>query len=92
MEKVWFITMTSAVAHSATRVVVGLRQWRRLANMTQQELARRVNISVQTISDLERGRFQPRLDTAQRLVRELKAPNTDVLFPPPPPRKRRRAA
>ncbi len=47
-----------------------LRQYRRLANLTQEELAERAGISTRSVSDLERGISRaPHTDTVQLLAR-----------------------
>ncbi|HEV3309451.1 MAG TPA: helix-turn-helix domain-containing protein, partial [Chloroflexota bacterium] len=49
-----------------------LRQYRRDAGLTQEELAERASISVRAVSDLERGqRTRPRRDTVELLVSAL---------------------
>ena len=48
---------------------VHLRRHRLLADgMTQQELARRVGVSRQTIISIERGRYRPSVELALRLA------------------------
>jgi DNA-binding XRE family transcriptional regulator len=49
-----------------------LRQYRKIAELTQEELAERAHLSVRGISDLERGaRHSPRADTLALLVEAL---------------------
>jgi predicted ATPase/DNA-binding XRE family transcriptional regulator len=49
-----------------------LRNYRRLAELTQEELAERAGLSVRSISDLERGgAHTPRRDTVNLIVRAL---------------------
>ena len=62
--------------------VVGLRHWRQLRNFSQGELAQELGVCLQTVSDWETGRAQPRLVHARRLLHVLKAPSIDALFPP----------
>jgi transcriptional regulator with XRE-family HTH domain len=61
--------------------VVGLRQWRRLRNLSQVALAERLGVCAQAISGWETGRAHPHLENARRLVRVLEAPSLDALFP-----------
>jgi len=49
-----------------------LRQHRRTAGLTQQELAERAGLSVHGIQKLERGATRPYRDTAQRLIVALR--------------------
>jgi predicted ATPase/DNA-binding XRE family transcriptional regulator len=56
-----------------------LRQYRRSAGLTQEELAERAGLSVRGLSDLERGaRRQAYRDTIQRLAQALGLNATDV--------------
>jgi predicted ATPase/DNA-binding XRE family transcriptional regulator len=49
-----------------------LRQYRRSAGMSQEELAEQATLSVRAISDLERGlKYRPRRDTVQLLANAL---------------------
>src|SRR3954452_701180 len=49
-----------------------LRQHRREARLTQQDLADRAGLSVHGIQKLERGATHPYRDTAQRLIAALR--------------------
>ena len=80
----------SAVLDPPLVAVVGLRQWRRLRNLSQVELAERLGVCAQAISGWETGRAHPHLETARRLVRVLEAPSLDALFPEPPSTTRTR--
>jgi len=62
-------------------VIRGLRQYRRLAELSQTDLARMVGVSKQTILNLERNGRTPTLPLARKLARILDAP-LDALFPP----------
>ncbi len=56
-----------------------LRQFRRNAGLTQEELAGRANVSTRTISDLERGISQfPYRATVDQLAQALSLPPTDA--------------
>ena len=68
-------------AERALVEVVGLRHWRQLRNFSQAKLAQQLGVCLQTVSDWETGRAQPRLVHARRLLRLLNAPSIDVLFP-----------
>ncbi len=66
----------------AIRHQVGLkiRDFRKAAGLTQDQLAERIEKSVQTVSQIERGAFAPSLDTIELIARALKAPPA-LLFP-----------
>jgi|RhiMethySRZTD1v2_1073278.scaffolds.fasta_scaffold3524597_1 putative transcriptional regulator len=64
-----------------TRTLVGLKRYRLLAGLTQQELAAQLGITRQVVADYESGRTTPRLPLARQLARVLGAP-IDLLFPP----------
>lgn len=51
-----------------------LEQLRSRANLTQQDLADRVNVSRQTIISLENGRYNPSILLAFRLARLFNQP------------------
>jgi transcriptional regulator with XRE-family HTH domain len=57
-----------------------LRRLRGLRDMSQRELARRANISPDTVSQLERGAAQPTLDTLLRLQTALGLPSLELLL------------
>lgn len=46
-----------------------VREYRRMANMTQQELAEMVYVSSRTIISIEKGRYSPSLMLAYRMAR-----------------------
>lgn len=48
-----------------------LRQWRRDADLSQEELARRTGLSTKTISDLEREKTTPNNNTVLRYAEGL---------------------
>ena len=51
-----------------------IRRWRfERGEMTQEELARRVGVTRQTIIALEKGKYNPSLQLAFRLARALEA-------------------
>jgi DNA-binding XRE family transcriptional regulator len=57
-----------------------LREMRQKAGLAQDDLAQKVGVRALTISRIERGLYQPRLETAQALARELKT-SIEKLFP-----------
>ncbi len=59
-----------------------IRQRRKAAGLRQRELANRLGVSQGRVSDLERGRTEPRLDTIRRLAAALGCTMADLLTPP----------
>jgi putative transcriptional regulator len=57
--------------------------------MTQEELARQVGVTRQTIIALEANRYVPSLLLAVRLARVFEAPVEDVFVLPPEPSRQR---
>jgi predicted ATPase/DNA-binding XRE family transcriptional regulator len=55
-----------------------LRQHRRAARLTQEELAERAGLSVHGVQKLERGATHPYRDTAQRLLQALQLPPDEL--------------
>ena len=53
----------------AARIGANLRRERRRAGMTQEELARRVGVTRQTIIAIESGKYAPSLPLAMKLAR-----------------------
>ena len=62
-------------------LIRGLRQARRLNDLTQTQLAQEAGVSRQVILDLEHNGTTPRLALARKLAKILDVP-IDVLFPP----------
>lgn len=58
-----------------------LRRQRMAAGLTQQELAEKAGIRRETLANIERGRYNPSLRTAQTLA-GLLGFSTDEVFPP----------
>ena len=57
-----------------------LRDLRRLAGLTQEQVAQQVGLTRQAISSYESGRTQPDLDTLEALAKACGAEITDVLY------------
>ncbi|MFN6563433.1 MAG: helix-turn-helix domain-containing protein [Nostoc sp. ChiSLP01] len=55
-----------------------LRQIRRLKNLTQQQLAEATGISVEFLSNIERGINAPSFDTLEKLVEVLNVSYVDL--------------
>ncbi|MBD2487769.1 helix-turn-helix domain-containing protein [Aulosira sp. FACHB-615] len=61
-----------------TRFGRRLRQIRRLKNLTQQQLAEATGISVEFLSNIERGINAPSFDTLEKLVEVLNVSYVDL--------------
>lgn len=55
-----------------------LKKYRQLAEMTQEELANRVNVRRETIIRLEAGKYNPSLKLAIDISRAVKAPIEEI--------------
>ena len=56
-----------------------IRELREAASLTQEDLAHEAGISTSTLSRIERGNYQPRLDTLGKLATALSLPVADLL-------------
>ena len=56
-----------------------IRELREAASLTQEDLAHEANISTSTLSRIERGNYQPRMDTLGKLAQALKVPVAELL-------------
>jgi putative transcriptional regulator len=61
------------------KVVNRIREFRKLAGLTQEELAAEMRVSRQTIISIERGRYVPSLALALRIARHFGCP-ADEMF------------
>ena len=62
-----------------TRVSNGIRKLRFLANeMTQQELAKRIGVSRQTVVAIEKAKYSPSLELAFRIAAVFEVPLESV--------------
>ena len=78
-----------ASSESSSEDQRSLREWRVFRGMTQQKLAFATGLSISTVRDVERGRHEPSLDTARKILRALNITLEQVAFPdtqPLPPR------
>ncbi len=48
-----------------------IKQFRKLKNLTQEELAEKINIEVPSLSNIETGKFAPSFETLQKLSKVL---------------------
>lgn len=60
---------------------VHLRQYRKAADLTQEDLAGRMGVTRQTILSIERGRYRPSIELALLLAREF-GTSVESLFEP----------
>ncbi|WP_278548907.1 helix-turn-helix transcriptional regulator [Paraclostridium bifermentans] len=56
-----------------------LKKYRQFNELTQEELAKRVNVRRETIARLENAKYNPSLELAVRISKELNTP-IDALF------------
>jgi putative transcriptional regulator len=61
------------------KVTNNVREFRRQADLTQEELAKAMKVSRQTIISIERGRYIPSLPLAIRIARFFNS-STDEMF------------
>jgi putative transcriptional regulator len=61
------------------RIVNRIREFRKGSNLTQEDLAREMGVSRQTIISIEKGKYVPSLQLALRISGYFKCP-TDVMF------------
>lgn len=62
--------------------ITNLKFFRKKANLSQAELARRSNLSPGTVGDYETGRRKPSLDTVQKISEALNIPYHYLFFIP----------
>ncbi len=58
-----------------------VKKFRVLQNLSQDELARRVGVSRESICRLERGRTNPSLDLALRIAKALRCSVEELFLP-----------
>ena len=61
-----------------------LKAWREYHGWTQTELAKRLKVKPSVVSQLESGRYAPRLDTVETCSKVLGLEVGQFLFDPPP--------
>ncbi|MBN8049173.1 helix-turn-helix transcriptional regulator [Paraclostridium bifermentans] len=62
-----------------TNYISNLKKYRQLKELTQEELAIKVNVRRETIARLENAKYNPSLELAVRISKELDTP-IDSLF------------
>ena len=61
------------------KFISNLKKYRQFNELTQEELAKRVNVRRETIARLENSKYNPSLELAVRISKELNTP-IDALF------------
>ena len=54
--------------------ISNLKKYRQFNELTQEELAKRVNVRRETIARLENAKYNPSLELAMRISKELNTP------------------
>ncbi|WP_373600220.1 helix-turn-helix transcriptional regulator [Paraclostridium bifermentans] len=62
-----------------TNFISNLKKYRQFNGLTQEELANKVNVRRETIARLENAKYNPSLELAFRIAKELDTP-IDKLF------------
>lgn len=75
--RVYITPVMNTTTRTNTEIFTALREAR---GFTKADLARAVGITEEQLRNIERGRNLPRLQTAQRIAQELRAP-IDRLWP-----------
>lgn len=57
-----------------TKYISNLKKYRQLKELTQEELATKVNVRRETIARLENAKYNPSLELAVRISKELDTP------------------
>ncbi len=57
-----------------------IREYRKKLNITQEELASRVEVTRQTINSLEQGKYNPSLELAHKIKKALKLKYVEEVF------------
>lgn len=60
-----------------------LRELRARDNLTQADLADRLDVSRQTVNALESGKYDPSLPLAFRIAKTFRLPLDEIFFPDP---------
>ena len=57
-----------------------IKEYRKKLNMTQEDLANKVDVTRQTINALEQGRYNPSLELAHKIKKTLKLTYIEKVF------------
>ncbi len=60
--------------------ISNLKKYRQFSELTQEELANKVNVRRETIARLENAKYNPSLELAVRISKELNTPIEDLFI------------
>ena len=63
-----------------TKFISNLKKYRQLKELTQQELADKVNVRRETVARLENAKYNPSLELAVRISRVLDTPIEELFI------------
>ncbi len=63
-----------------TKFISNLKKYRQFNELTQEELAKKVNVRRETIARLENAKYNPSLELAVRISKELNTPIEDLFI------------
>ncbi|WP_027702833.1 helix-turn-helix transcriptional regulator [Metaclostridioides mangenotii] len=63
-----------------TKFISNLKKYRQLKELTQQELADKVNVRRETVARLENAKYNPSLELAVRISKVLDAPIEELFI------------
>lgn len=61
------------------RVSENIKKYRRLAGITQKELAEKSGLSIGTIQGYEQGKYTPKIENAEKISEILNCDITDIM-------------
>lgn len=63
-----------------TKFISNLKKYRQFNELTQEELAKRVNVRRETIARLENAKYNPSLELAVRISKEMNIPIEELFI------------
>lgn len=63
-----------------TKFISNLKKYRQFNELTQEELATKVNVRRETIARLENAKYNPSLELAVRISKELNTPMEELFI------------
>jgi DNA-binding XRE family transcriptional regulator len=63
-----------------TKFISNLKKYRQFNELTQEKLANRVNVRRETIANLENTKYNPSLELAVRISKELNTPIEELFI------------
>ncbi|MFL1471577.1 helix-turn-helix transcriptional regulator [Paraclostridium bifermentans] len=63
-----------------TKFISNFKKYRQIYGLTQEELANRVNVRRETIARLENSKYNPSLELAVRISKELNTPIEELFI------------